>query len=203
MCTDYESRWLGSKSVTTKSAVSRVCASKGVEDRQNSFKCRLGFRFSARDSTLFAEMAKQVSITQIDSNIGVLATTQQVVASTPISYTEDIHEALDGGGLRSMTDSEHDMVFLTFTNDSFTHWAVSCSLQYRSTESNMLNKHDSVFWFGDLEDGGELKRFNQTSFFHETQQKMEVLFCRGSLAHLSQCKLESYVSRWVSSRRSI
>ena len=67
---------------------------------------------------------------------------EQVMASTPITYTEDIHEALNGGGLCSMMGSEHDMVSLTFTNDSFTHWAVSCSLQYRSTESNMLNKHD-------------------------------------------------------------
>ena len=125
------------------------------------------------------------------------------MASTPILYTEDIHEALNGGGLRSMTDSEHDMVCLTFINDSFTHWAVSCSLQYRSTESNMLEKDDSVLWFDDLEDGGALKRFNQTSFFHETQQEMEVLFCRSSLAHPSQCKLERYVSRWLSLRRSI
>ena len=92
----------------------------------------------------------------------MLATTQQVVAITPILYTEDIHEALNGGVLRSMTDSEHDMVCLTFTNNSFTHWAVSCSLQYRSTESNMLDKDDSVLGFDDLEDGGALKRFNQT-----------------------------------------
>ena len=128
-------------------------------------------KFNARDSTVFAEMAKQVSITQIDSNIGVLATTQQAVASPPNSYTEDIHEALNGGGLRSMTDSEHDMVCLTFTNDSFTHWAVSCSLQYRSTESNVLNKHDSLLWFDDFEDGGALKRFNQTSFFTKLNKK--------------------------------
>ena len=111
--------------------------------------------------------------------------TQQVMASTPIVYTEDIHEALNGGGLRSMSDSEHDMVCLTFTNESFTHWAVSCSLQYRSPESNMLNKHDSVLWFDDLEDGGELKRFNQT-FCHATQQEMEVLFCRSGFAQPSQ-----------------
>ena len=97
--------------------------------------------------------------------------TQQLVASTPIWYTEDIHEALNGGGLHSMTDSGHDMVWLTFTNEIFTHWAVSCSLHYRSTESNMLNKHDSVFWFDDLEDGGALKRFNQTSFFTKLSKK--------------------------------
>ena len=131
-------------------------------------------KFNARDATLFAEMAKQVSIRQVESNIEWLdqhLVTQQVMASTPIVYTEDIHEALNGGGLRSMTDSEHDMVCLTFTNDSFTHWAVSCSLQYRSTESNMLNKHDSVLWFDDLEDGGALKRFNQTSFFTKLSKK--------------------------------
>ena len=129
--------------------------------------------------------------------------TQQVVASTPILYTEDIHGALNGGGLRSMTDSEHDMVCLTFTNENFTHWVVSSFLQYRSTESNMLNRHDSVLWFDDLEAGGGLKRFNQTSFFHETQQEVEVLFCRSDLAQPSQCTLEKYVSRLVSSRRSI
>ena len=93
------------------------------------------------------------------------------MASTPIVHTEDIHETLNGGGLCNMTDSEHDMVWLTFTNDSFTHWAVSCSLQYRSTESNMRNKHDSVLWFDDLEDGGALKRFNQTSFFTKLSKK--------------------------------
>ena len=86
-------------------------------------------------------------------------------------YTEDIHEALNGGVLRSMTDFEHDVVCLTFTNENFTHWAVNCSLQYRSTEWNMLNKHDSMLWFDDLEDGGALKRFNQTSFFTKLSKK--------------------------------
>ena len=100
---------------------------------------------NARDATLFAEMAKQVSIRQVESNTEWLdqhLVTQQVMASRPIVYTEDIHEALNCGGLRRMTDSEHDMVCLTFTNENFTHWAVSCSLQYRSIEWNMLNKHD-------------------------------------------------------------
>jgi hypothetical protein len=44
-------------------------------------------------------------------------------------------------------------------------------MQYRSPESNMLNKHDSLLWFDDLEDGGELKRFNQTSFFTQLSKK--------------------------------
>ena len=129
---------------------------------------------NARAATLFAKMAKQVSIRQVESNIEWLdqnLVTQQVMASTTIVYTEDTHEALNGGGLRIMTDSEHDMVWLTFTNDSFTHWVVSCSLRYRSTESNMLNKHDSMLWFDDLEDGGALKRFNQTSFFTKLSKK--------------------------------
>ena len=176
VCTAYESKRLGSKSVDSKSVVSRVHASKGIEDRQNvsvsgsdsdSDSDATRPKFNSRGATLFAEMAKQVSIAQVESNTAWLdqhLVTQHVIASTPIVYTEDIHEALNGGGLHIMTDSEHDMVCLTFTNDSFTHWAVSCSLQYRSTESNMPNQHDSVLWFDDLEDGGALKIFNQPSF---------------------------------------
>ena len=63
------------------------------------------------------------------------------------------------------------MVFLTFTNESFTHWAVSCSLQFRSPESNMLDKKNSVLWFNDLEDEGELKRLNQASCFTKLSGK--------------------------------
>ena len=111
-------------------------------------------------------MAAQASITQVE-NVWLIPdlVNQQVLATTPVIYTEELHDALNGGGVRSMTDSEHDMVWVTFTNESFTHWAVSCSLQYRSSETLILDKEDSVLWFDDLEDGGELKRLNQTSFF--------------------------------------
>ena len=87
-------------------------------------------QFNARETTLFAEVAAPASITHVIFNewLDQRLLTQQVMASSPIVYTEELHEALNGGGLRSMSDSEYDMVFLTSTNESFTHWAVSCSL---------------------------------------------------------------------------
>ena len=128
--------------------------------------------FNARDAALFAELAAQASLTQVENDWLIPdLVNQQVLASTPVIYTEELHDALNGGGVRSMSDSEHDMVWVTFTNESFTHWAVSCSLQYRSSESLILNKEDSVLWFDDLEDGGELKRLNQTSFFKKLSGK--------------------------------
>ena len=120
---------------------------------------------------MFAEVARHAFITQVEFNdwLNERLVTQRVVASSPIVYTEGLHGALNGGGLRSMPDSEYDMVVLTFTNGSFTHWAVSCSLKFRSPELNMLDKEASVLCFNDLEDEEELKRLKQTSCFHETQ----------------------------------
>ena len=124
-------------------------------------------QFNARDATLCAEVARHAFITQVEFNdwLNERLVTQQVVASSSVVYTEELHEALNGGGLCSMSDSEYDMVFLTFTNESFTHWAVICSLQFRSPESRMLDNEDSALWFNDLDDEGGLKRLNQISFF--------------------------------------
>ena len=85
--------------------------------------------FNARDTVLFAAMAAKASLTQVENDWLIPGlVNQQVLASTPVIYTEELHDALNCGGVRSMSDSEHDMVWVTFTNESFTHWAVSCSL---------------------------------------------------------------------------
>ena len=69
-------------------------------------------QFNARETTLFAEVAAQASITQVGFNewLDQRLVTQQVVASSPIVYNEELHEALNGGGLRSMSDSEYDTI---------------------------------------------------------------------------------------------
>jgi hypothetical protein len=133
VCTDYESRWLGSKSVASKSAVRNVRAFKGVEDKRKQFQFQVQIQIQIRmqkDHSPMPETQRCLQRWQDVRSLHRWLVTQQVVASSPIAYTEELHEALNGGGLRSMSDSEHDMVCLTFTNENFTHWAVSCSFNY-------------------------------------------------------------------------
>ena len=154
---------------------------------------------NARDAALWAELAAAVSLTQVENDwLTKDLVNQQVLASTPLTYTEELHDALNGGGIRSTPDNEHDMIWSTFRNDSFTHWAVSCSLQYRSVETNMLDKADSMLWFDDLEGGDEFKEIEPSIHFQENQWGMEVLFCRMGLASPSHSKLEKSPSRWAS-----
>ena len=152
----------------------KVQSKKELADSDSDSSAHEGAKrpFNARDAALWSQLAATVSLTQVENDwlISDLVN-QQVLASTPVPYTEQLHDALNGGGVRSMSDSEHDMVWVTFTNESFTHWAVSCSLQYRSSETLMLNEEDSMLWFDDLEDGGELKRLNQASFFEKLSGK--------------------------------
>ena len=193
----------------------KVQSKKELADSDSDSSAHEGAKrpFNARDAALWSQLAATVSLTQVENDwlISDLVN-QQVLASTPVPYTEQLHDALNGGGVRSMSDSEHDMVWVTFTNESFTHWAVSCSLQHRPSESLILNKDDSVLWFDDLEDGGELKRLNQTSFFKKLSGKLKFILqmCFGITISLKIGKVslemgllrEKHMTEQLSSKRN-
>ena len=51
--------------------------------------------FNARDTALFAEVAAQASLTQVENDWLIPdLVNQQVLATTPVIYTEELHDAL-------------------------------------------------------------------------------------------------------------
>ena len=122
--------------------------------------------FDAVTLATFAQEAgvQNVNLLEYDWVHDMLAN-QQIVANTPVPYTQEFHEALLGGGLHSISDSHHDFVWVIFTNDTHTHWAGCCSLQFRDPNTLQIDTTGPVLWFDDLENGGRLMKMGQACFF--------------------------------------